>query len=221
MIWQILWGPLSYLAAFYITKNSQFRHSVQALVSTGELYGNVLYLVTSLLDEYTTGRKYYRPEPLYFWVYFVSMNSIWLFIPGCKIWYIFHIEVTFTNHIFSVALYDSFTSSARSFMITDPPIVGKRTRKSNDASKKEKVTKVPASQESDTRSRRGGKSKKYLDDFSDWFDTSYRSLDIYVAKRVWLRIYISAMIWEYEGLLYESGFRSQPFMEIQRVAKGE
>lgn len=82
--WQILWGPLSYLTAVYITQNSQFRHTVQALVSTGELYGNLLYLVTSLLDEYTTGKRYYRPEPLYFWVYFVLMNSIWLFVPGCK-----------------------------------------------------------------------------------------------------------------------------------------
>ncbi|KAA8564563.1 hypothetical protein EYC84_011483 [Monilinia fructicola] len=71
----ILWGPLSYLTAVFITTNSQFRHTVQALVSTGELYGNLLYLVTSLLDEYTTGRRYYRPEPLYFWVYFVLMNS--------------------------------------------------------------------------------------------------------------------------------------------------
>ncbi|KAB8292192.1 hypothetical protein EYC80_007934 [Monilinia laxa] len=146
----ILWGPLSYLTAVFITSNSQFRYTVQALVSTGELYGNLLYLVTSLLNEYTTGRRYHRPEPLYFWVYFVLMNSIWLFVPG-------------------FALYDSIIASARSFEISDPLIGGKRTRKpKEDASKKEKeYRKVPAPQESDTRSRRGGKTKKYLDDFSD------------------------------------------------------
>ncbi|TGO12440.1 hypothetical protein BTUL_0088g00160 [Botrytis tulipae] len=144
----ILWGPLSYLTAVHITQNSQFRHTVQALVSTGELYGNLLYLGTSLLDEYTTGKRYYRPEPLYFWVYFVLMNSIWLFVPG-------------------FALYDSVMASARSFEYSDPPYAAKRTRKAkDDGGKKEKeYRKVPASQESDTRSRRG-KAKSYNDDYS-------------------------------------------------------
>ncbi|KAF7859701.1 hypothetical protein EAF04_008780 [Stromatinia cepivora] len=143
----ILWGPLSYLTAIYITTNSQFRHAIQALVSTGELYGNLLYLVTSLLDEYVTGKRYYRPEPLYFWVYFVLMNSIWLCVPG-------------------FALFDSIVASAKSFEYSDPPI-GKRTKKNkDDGSKKEKdYRKVPASQESDTRSRRG-KAKSYNDDYS-------------------------------------------------------
>ncbi|QSZ32650.1 hypothetical protein DSL72_002229 [Monilinia vaccinii-corymbosi] len=145
----VLWGPLSYLTAIYITKNSPFRHTLQALVSTGEMYGNLLYLVTSFLDAYTTGRRHYRPEPLYFWVYFVLMNSIWLFVPG-------------------FALYDSIMASARSFEISDPPIGGKRLRKTKDeGSKTQKDRKIPAVQESDTRSRRGGKTKKYSDEFSD------------------------------------------------------
>ncbi|RAL66453.1 hypothetical protein DID88_006143 [Monilinia fructigena] len=71
-----------------------------------EIYGNLLYLATSLLNEYTTGRRYYRPEPLYFWVYFILINSIWLFVPG-------------------FALYDSIIASARSFEISDPLIGGK------------------------------------------------------------------------------------------------
>ncbi|KAM3085187.1 hypothetical protein ACMFMG_003616 [Clarireedia jacksonii] len=81
----ILWGPLSYVVAFSIIKDSPFRHSVQALVSTGEFYGNLLYLLTSLLDEKLSGISYYRPEPFYFWVYFVFMNSIWLFVPACEL----------------------------------------------------------------------------------------------------------------------------------------
>ncbi|PQE28969.1 ebp domain-containing protein [Rutstroemia sp. NJR-2017a BBW] len=93
----ILWGPLSYVAAILIVKDSPFRHSVQALVSTGEFYGNLLYLLTSLLDEKLSGISYYRPEPFYFWVYFVLMNSIWLFVPA-------------------YCLYDSVMASARSFV---------------------------------------------------------------------------------------------------------
>ncbi|PQE15422.1 ebp domain-containing protein [Rutstroemia sp. NJR-2017a BVV2] len=93
----ILWGPLSYVVAIFIVKDSPFRHSVQALVSTGEFYGNLLYLLTSLLDEKFSGISYYRPEPFYFWVYFVFMNSIWLFVPA-------------------YCLYDSVMASARSFV---------------------------------------------------------------------------------------------------------
>lgn len=162
--WQILWGPLSYLTAICITKSSPFRHTVQALVSTGELYGNLLYLTTSLLDEYVTGRRYYRPEPLYFWAYFVLMNSIWLFVPGCKNY--FRGWLYFANIWYPVALYDSIMASARSFGYSDPP---KRAKKSkDDGSKKEKeYRKVPASQDGDTRSRRG-KAKSYNDDYSNW-----------------------------------------------------
>lgn len=58
-------------------------------------------------------------------------------------------------------------ASARSFEYSDPPYAAKRTRKAkDDGSKKEKeYRKVPASQESDTRSRRG-KAKSYNDDYS-------------------------------------------------------
>lgn len=70
--------------AALITKESPFRYPVQALVSTGEFYGNILYLTTSLVDEYYTGKSYYRPEPYFFWVYFIFMNAIWLVVPGCR-----------------------------------------------------------------------------------------------------------------------------------------
>lgn len=49
-------------------------------------YGNILYFSTSLLEETRSGGSvvYYRPEWVYFWVYFVGMNGIWFVVPGCK-----------------------------------------------------------------------------------------------------------------------------------------
>lgn len=82
----LLWGPLSFLAACLITTNSPYRHPIQALVSTGQLYGDVLYYATSLFNEYYAGKTYYRPEPYYFWFYFVFMNAFWIVIPLCCLW---------------------------------------------------------------------------------------------------------------------------------------
>jgi cholestenol delta-isomerase len=81
---QVTWGPLSLLTAVLITKNSPYRHPIQALVSTGQFYGNLLYYTSSLFDDFYSGKRYYRPEPYYFWFYFVFMNMLWLVIPGCK-----------------------------------------------------------------------------------------------------------------------------------------
>lgn len=43
----------------------------------------MLYYVTSFLDM-RRGVLHSRPEALYFWVYFVIMNSFWIVIPACK-----------------------------------------------------------------------------------------------------------------------------------------
>ncbi|KAL3428405.1 emopamil binding protein [Phlyctema vagabunda] len=77
-----IWGPLSLLTAVLITQDSAYRYPVQALVSTGHIYGNLLYFSTSLYEEYAAGTRYYRPEPFYFWVYFVAMNAVWFVVPG-------------------------------------------------------------------------------------------------------------------------------------------
>ncbi|KAH7391489.1 EBP domain-containing protein [Cadophora sp. MPI-SDFR-AT-0126] len=79
----IFWGPLSFLTALLITTNSPYRHPVQALVSTGQFYGDVLYYTTSLFDDIYKQQRHYRPEPYYFWFYFVFMNGAWIVIPLC------------------------------------------------------------------------------------------------------------------------------------------
>ncbi|KAH8820734.1 EBP domain-containing protein [Xylogone sp. PMI_703] len=75
------WGPLCFLIAYQIVNNSSTRYPIQAIVSVGQLYGNVLYLATSLFDLYHNGISYCRPEGFYFWAYFVFFNFIWIIIP--------------------------------------------------------------------------------------------------------------------------------------------
>jgi cholestenol delta-isomerase len=81
-ILQVTWGPLSFLAAYLITTDSSYRHPIQALVSTGQFYGDALYYLTSLFDDFYSGKTFYRPEPYYFWFYFVFMNAFWLVVPA-------------------------------------------------------------------------------------------------------------------------------------------
>ncbi|KAJ5645914.1 hypothetical protein N7490_002286 [Penicillium lividum] len=61
------WGPLSYLTAWLIVAKSPHRHPIQILVSMGQLYGDVLYYATSMMEELYHGRCYSRPESYYYW----------------------------------------------------------------------------------------------------------------------------------------------------------
>ena len=80
----LLWGPLSFLAAYMILTESPFRHPVQSLVSVGQIYGDVLYYATNTFDIVFSGVTYSRPEFVYFWFYYVIINSFWITIPGCR-----------------------------------------------------------------------------------------------------------------------------------------
>ena len=81
---QVLWGPLSLLMPYLITVRHPLRHPLQAIISLGQLYGDVLYYATSMFNFYHKNLTYCRPEAYYFWFYFVFMNSIWIVIPGCE-----------------------------------------------------------------------------------------------------------------------------------------
>ncbi|KAJ3193959.1 hypothetical protein HK101_003758 [Irineochytrium annulatum] len=72
-----MWGPGSFLAAYLILTNNPARHLLQFLISTGQLYGDVLYYLTTGME----GFLHTRPEPMYFWFYFVFMNAFWIVIP--------------------------------------------------------------------------------------------------------------------------------------------
>ena len=67
-----------------ITIDHPLRHPFQALVSLGQLYGDVLYYATSMFDHYYKGLTYCRPEAYYFWCYYFALNFIWIVVPGCE-----------------------------------------------------------------------------------------------------------------------------------------
>lgn len=80
-----VWGPLSFLTAIAIIRGSPYRHPLQIIVSLGHLYGDALYLSTSVVDLLIRDVSYSRPEPYYFWFYFMFLNLIWVFVPTCKL----------------------------------------------------------------------------------------------------------------------------------------
>jgi len=69
---------------YYIITMHPLRYPLQAVVSLGQIYGDVLYYATSMFDHYHKSLTYCRPEAYYFWFYFFFMNFIWIVIPGSE-----------------------------------------------------------------------------------------------------------------------------------------
>ena len=111
---------MSFAVALLITNEHPLRHPLQALVSLGQIYGDILYYATSMFDYYGKGLTYCRPEAYYFWGYYFFMNFIWIVIPGSKCKY----QRTFINRdgtefCFIVLLYSSISQSAKAFKALD------------------------------------------------------------------------------------------------------
>ena len=73
-----VWGPLCPLIVYGIFKSSPWRFTLMLIVSLGQIYGDVLYYGTCMLE----GFVHARPEPIYFWGFFVALNALWIVIPG-------------------------------------------------------------------------------------------------------------------------------------------
>ncbi|CRL28554.1 Emopamil-binding [Penicillium camemberti] len=71
------WGPLAFCIAYCITVQHPARYALQLVISVGQIYGDVLYYATSLLEV-----SYCRPERYYFWFYYFFFNFIWMLV-GC------------------------------------------------------------------------------------------------------------------------------------------
>ncbi|CAD0086102.1 unnamed protein product [Aureobasidium mustum] len=78
----VLWGPLSFLVAVLIATEHPLRHPMQAAVSLGQCYGDLLYYATSMADHFYLGIEYSRPEAYYFWGYYFGANLFWIVIPS-------------------------------------------------------------------------------------------------------------------------------------------
>lgn len=75
-------GPCCFMILYGIAKRRSWRHVLQLMVSLGQLYGDILYFMTFFYE----GMIHSRPEALYFWIYFVFVNAIWILVPGWNIW---------------------------------------------------------------------------------------------------------------------------------------
>ncbi|KAK7751642.1 hypothetical protein SLS62_006468 [Diatrype stigma] len=80
----LFWGPLCFLCALTtaLPGGRPLRHPLRILACMAHLYGVALYYATSLCELYFTGRSHSRPEPIYFWGYYVGFNLPWVIVPA-------------------------------------------------------------------------------------------------------------------------------------------
>jgi len=71
-------GPLAFLVTYAFVKQTSYRYIAQLVLSVCQLYGDVLYYTIEMFDGFTHGPV---GHPLYFWFYFIFLNSLWIFIP--------------------------------------------------------------------------------------------------------------------------------------------
>lgn len=76
-------GPLCLFSAREYCKQGKWRHVAALVASVCQLYGDALYFATCF---YENG-IHTRPEPLYFWFYFVGLNGVWVVVPLLVCWH--------------------------------------------------------------------------------------------------------------------------------------
>lgn len=76
-------GPLCLAAAAAYVRGDPWRHVAALIASVCQLYGDVLYFATCHYD----GWVHARSEALYFWFYFVAINSVWVVLPAALAWH--------------------------------------------------------------------------------------------------------------------------------------
>ncbi|CAM6035037.1 unnamed protein product [Sphagnum compactum] len=75
----VLVGPGCLLSVYAIGAKTTYQHTLQLVISVAQLYGDLVYFITVILD----GEEIGSPEPVYFWFYFIFMNGIWIVVPLC------------------------------------------------------------------------------------------------------------------------------------------
>lgn len=61
------------------------RHPLRIIVSIGHIYSDILYFATSIYAHRLYDISYSRPEAIYFWVYYVFLNLLWIIVPACEL----------------------------------------------------------------------------------------------------------------------------------------
>ncbi|KDD76356.1 emopamil binding protein [Helicosporidium sp. ATCC 50920] len=80
-----VWGPICLALVHGILSRKIWRYTMMIIVSLGQIYGDVLYYATCFME----GLVHSRPEALYFWIYFIFVNAIWIVVPSLCIHYAF------------------------------------------------------------------------------------------------------------------------------------
>ena len=76
-------GPLCAFAAQQYCVRGQWRHLAALVASVCQLYGDALYFSTCFYEK----GIHTRSEPLYFWFYFIGLNSLWVVVPLAVCWH--------------------------------------------------------------------------------------------------------------------------------------
>ncbi|ORX99052.1 hypothetical protein K493DRAFT_366133 [Basidiobolus meristosporus CBS 931.73] len=71
-------GPMCFYTSYLVYVGSVVSHLYLAICSLCHLLVTGLYMLTSMVD----GNPGCAPQRYYFWVYFVSSNSPWIFLPA-------------------------------------------------------------------------------------------------------------------------------------------
>ncbi|CAM8952155.1 unnamed protein product [Rhodiola kirilowii] len=72
----VLEGLFCLLAVYAIATRKSYSYVLQFAISLGQLYGTLVYFIAAILDG-----DNFAVSPLYYYGYYVLMNSFWLVIP--------------------------------------------------------------------------------------------------------------------------------------------
>ncbi|PIN06230.1 C-8,7 sterol isomerase [Handroanthus impetiginosus] len=73
----VLEGPACLLAVYAIATKKSYRYILQVAISLGQLYGTLVYFITSILDG-----DNFAASDFYYYAYYVFANGWWVLIPG-------------------------------------------------------------------------------------------------------------------------------------------
>lgn len=76
-----IWGPLCLISGYHILRGSQKQYFFQLVASLCHLFSCSLYYIMDLPQA-----THCDPNPVYFWIYFISFNAPWILVPASLVY---------------------------------------------------------------------------------------------------------------------------------------